>query len=396
MMPTPDPQLVVDAMLDTTHPIKMHVADWARNALDTGDLVERDLNCTFFREAWAACADFGLTASAVPAEFGGAGDDVVTTTLKLEGLGLGCRDTGLTFALASQMLSFQDALVRFGSEQQRADVLEPAMRGDLFGAFAITETSSGSDTYAMSTRAEPTDGGWALHGEKAHITLAPVADVALVFAVTDPDRGRWGISAFLVHAGRAGVRFSENKPKMGLRTTPFGDIELDGYIAAQNDLLGGLGAGVSIFAACMETERGLIMASHLGAAERTLHEAVERANSREQFGRPISAFQAVSHRLADMAMQHETARLLLYKAAADMGRGGRSTLTAAMAKLGVSEAIVALVLDAARLHAGQGYVTGAAVEREVRDALGGLVYSGTSDIQKNLIAALIGVRTERL
>lgn len=396
MMPVPDPRLVVDAILDARHPVKMEVADWARDALDPGDMVERDLHCTFFREAWTACADIGLPASAVPAEFGGTGDDVVTTTLKLEGLGLGCRDNGLAFALASQMLSFQDALVRFGSEQQRTAVLGPAMRGELFGAFAITEPGSGSDTYAMSTRAEPVDGGWVLNGEKAHITLAPVADVALVFAVTDPDRGRWGISAFLVHAGRPGVAFTETKPKMGLRTTPFGDITLDGYVATPDDLLGAEGAGVSIFAACMESERGLIMASHLGAAERTLHEAIERANSREQFGRPIGAFQAVSHRLVDMAMHHETARLLLYKAAAQIGTGGRSTLAAVMAKLGASEAIVAVVLDAARIHGGQGYVTGADVERDVRDALGGLVYSGTSDIQKNLIAALIGVRTERL
>lgn len=396
MISEPDPQLVVDAMLDVRHPVKMRVADWAQTALDPGDMVDRDLRCVFFREAWTACADVGLPASVVPAEFGGAGDDAVTTTLKLEGLGLGCRDNGLSFALASQMLSFQDALVRFGTEQQRTEVLGPASRGELFGAFAITETGSGSDTYAMSTRAERTGAGWVLTGAKAHITLAPVADVAIVFAVTDPDRGRWGISAFLVHADRPGVTFTETKPKMGLRTTPFGDIALDGYVATPDDLIGAEGAGVSIFATCMESERGLIMASHLGAAERTLHDAVERANSREQFGRPIGAFQAVSHRLVDMAMHHETARLLLYKAAAQIGAGGRATMAAAMAKLGASESIASLVLDAARIQGGQGYVTGADVERDVRDALGGLVYSGTSDIQKNLIASLMGVRTERL
>jgi alkylation response protein AidB-like acyl-CoA dehydrogenase len=146
----------------------------------------------------------------------------------------------------------------------------------------------------------------------------------------------------------------------------------------------------------METERALVMASHLGAAERTLQAAIDRANTREQFGRPIGGFQAISHRLVDMAMHHETARLLLYKAAAEVGLGRRSTLAAAMAKLGASEAIVSLTLDAARVHGAEGYVTEYEVERDVRDALGGLVYSGTSDIQKNLIAALIGVRTERL
>jgi alkylation response protein AidB-like acyl-CoA dehydrogenase len=395
-MSAPDPGLVVDAMLDVRHPVKMQVAEWAREVLDPGDMVERDLHCKFFREAWAACAAAGLPASVVPVECGGRGDDVVTTTLKLEGLGLGCRDNGLSFALASQMLSFEDALVRFGTAEQQQDILEPACRGELIGAFAITERGSGSDTYAMSTRAEPVTGGWALTGEKVHVTLAPVADVAIVFAVTNPERGRWGISAFLVRAGRSGVTFTETKPKMGLRTTPFGDILLDGYVAAPEDLLGAEGSGASIFATCMESERGLIMASHLGAAERTLHDALARANSREQFGRPIAAFQAISHRLVDMAMHHETARLLLYKAAAELGLGRRSTLAAAMAKLGASEAIVSLTLDAARIHGAEGYVTEFEVERDVRDALGGLVYSGTSDIQRNVIAALLGVRTERL
>jgi alkylation response protein AidB-like acyl-CoA dehydrogenase len=396
MMPGPDPQLVVDALLDVRHPVKMQVADWAREALDPGDMIDRDLHCRFFREAWTQCAAAGLLGSNVPVDSGGVGDDVVTTTLKLEGLGLGCRDNGLSFALASQMLSFQDALVRFGTPEQHTEILAPACRGEMIGAFAITEAASGSDTYSMSTRAEPVPGGWKLTGEKVHITLAPVADVALVFAVTNPDRGRWGISAFLVRADRPGVTFTETKPKQGLRTTPFGDIRLDGYLAGPADMLGAEGAGASIFAACMESERSLVMASHLGAAERTLHDAIARANTREQFGRPIAAFQAISHRLVDMAMHHETARLLLYKAAAEVGLGRRSTLAAAMAKLGASEAIVSLTLDAARVHGAEGYVTAYEVERDVRDALGGLVYSGTSDIQKNLIAALIGVRTERL
>jgi len=389
--PRPDPQLVVDAILDTRHPVKMAVADWARETLDPGDMIARDRDLTFFRDAWAACAEHGLGASFVPAELGGLGDDAVTTTLKLEGLGLGCRDNGLVYALASQMLAFQDALVRFGSDEQRAAVLSPTTRGDLVGAFAITEQNSGSDSYAMTTRAERRGDEWVLTGEKVYITLAPIADVALVFAVTDPAAGRWGISGFLVYAGRPGVEFGGIRPKMGLRTTPFGDIRLDGYVATSDDLLGVEGAGASIFATCMESERGMIMASHLGAAERVLHEAIARANTRQQFGQPIGAFQAVSHRLVDMAMHHETARLLVYKAAAQIGAGGRATLGAAMAKLGASESILAIALDAARVYGAQGYVTEYEVEREVRDALGGVVYSGTSDVQKNLIAALLGV-----
>lgn len=135
------------------------------------------------------------------------------------------------------------------------------------------------------------------------------------------------------------------------------------------------------------------MATHLGAAERIIDEAIERANSRQQFGQPIGAFQAVAHRLVDMRLRHETARLLTYKAAASIAAGGRATAEAAMAKLHASEAIASIALDASRIHGARGYVTSFEVEREVRDALGGLVYSGTSDVQKNLIATLMGVNT---
>jgi alkylation response protein AidB-like acyl-CoA dehydrogenase len=387
----PDPQLVVDAFLNGRHPIKLETAAWARDVLVADDMIERDRDCQFSRSAWKAVAERGILASVVPTELGGSGHDAVTSTLILEGLGLGCRDNGLAFAAASQMLSFQDSLVRFGSDAQRTDVLLPAIEGDLIGAFAITEADSGSDTHAMATSAVKESGGWRLTGSKAHITLAPIADIVIVFAVTNPDAGSWGISAFVVHTDRPGVTLTPTHPKMGLRTTPFGDIHLDGYLAEPSDMLGGEGAGASIFAACMESERGLIMATHLGAAERVIDEAIERANTREQFGQPIGAFQAISHRLADMRLQHETARLLMYKAAASIATGGRATMEAAMAKLQASEAIASIALDASRIHGARGYVTSFEVEREVRDALGGLVYSGTSDVQKNLIAALMGV-----
>jgi alkylation response protein AidB-like acyl-CoA dehydrogenase len=145
----------------------------------------------------------------------------------------------------------------------------------------------------------------------------------------------------------------------------------------------------------MEAERGLIFATQLGAAERILGEAIDRSNARKQFGQPIGSFQAVSHRLTDMKVAHETARLLVYKAAAMMDGGERATLAAAMAKLVASEAVAAIGLDAARIHGAQGYVSQYEVERDVRDALGGLVYSGTSDIQRNLIARLLGVGRDK-
>ena len=394
MSRNPSPDLVVAAMLDRSHPVKSEIADWARVTLEHDDLNDRDLGCEFDRSGWQQCAERGLHGAIVPTASGGGGHDVVTGALMLEGLGVGCRDNGLAYGIASQMLSYQEAVLHFGTDAQREEFLTPACRGELIGAFAITEAESGSDTYSMQTTATRDGDSWVLHGEKVHITLAPVADAAVVFAITDPTAGRWGISAFLVRADQPGVSFTDTQPKMGLRTTPFGDIVLDGYVAASTDLLGKEGAGASMFAACMESERSMIMASHLGAVERLVDDAIERANSRVQFGQTIGSFQAVSHRLVDMEMRLDAARLQVYQATAAFG-AGRAALPAAMAKLAASEAIAAIGIDAARIHGARGYITEFEVEREVRDALGSLVYAGTSDVQKNTIAALMGIAPAR-
>lgn len=381
----------LQALLDNQHPVKMETAAWARENIDPTDMFDRDRDSTFAREAWRACADHGLQGSTIPCAFGGRGNDLVTTTLRLEGLGLGCRDTGLGFAIASQILSFQDAILRFGSDDQKAEHLPGIASGERIGAFAITEPESGSDSYNMASTAVLDGDHYVLSGHKAHITLAPVSDLIVFFARTNPDAGAWGLSAFIVRTDRPGVECTENHEKMGLRTTPFGDIVLDGYRAPVTDRLGPEGAGVSIFTTCMEAERGLIFATQIGAAERILGEAIARANTRKQFGQPIGSFQAVSHRLTEMKVAHETARLHLYKTAAMIDAGERATLAAAMSKLVASEAVASIGLDAARIHGARGYVSQYEVERDVRDALGGLVYSGTSDIQRNLIASLLGV-----
>jgi len=392
MTPSPaSPELVLEAMLNLEHPVKVETANWARQYFADVDMIENDKKSVFSRDVWRDCAAMGIVGSSVPTAFGGAGDDLITTVLKFEGFGLGCPDNGLSFAIASQELSFLAALQQFGSSKQMADILPGLCAGDLIGGFAITEPEAGSDSYSMQTTAEETADGYLLNGHKAHITLGPVADVVLVFAKTRPDAGRWGISAFLVHTDRDGVECTANYEKMGLRTTPFGDMFLDGYLAAESDRLGPEGAGVSIFAKSMEAERGLIGASKLGSAERVIGDAVTRARSREQFGQPIGSFQAVSHRLVDMQVRHESARLLLYKAAGLVTQGRQVTKEAAMAKLVASEAVKDIALDASLVHGARGYVTSYEVEREVRDALGALVPSGTTDIQRNVIARMMGM-----
>lgn len=379
------------ALLDPRHPLKADTAEWARRHLDPGNMVDRDRAMTFFADGWRACARRGILGSAVAPEYGGSGDALVETLLKLEGLGLGCRDNGLGFAVASQVLSFQGVVARSGTEAQRREVLPAACAGERIGAVAMTEEGSGSDTYALSTRATRTGDGWVLDGTKRYVTLAPVADDVVVFALTDPEAGRWGISAFLVPTDRTGVTCTPSQPMMGLRTAAVGDVEFAGCPVTEADLLGSTGSGAAIFQAAMDGERALILAPQLGAAERMLEDAVARSRSRVQFGRPIGQFQAVAHRLADMNVGLDAARLLVYRAAVLLGRKGRAGVESSVAHLYAQEAIAEIALGAARIHGAHGYTTEGEVERDVRDALGATVSAGTAEMQRNLIATFMAV-----
>ncbi len=389
---TLDPAHALDALLDPDHPLKRETAEWARSVFGDDDVVGRDDRCEFSETGWKLCADHGILGLRVPEADGGQGRDLVSALLVLEGLGLGCPDNGLTFAVASQIWAIQGAIVRFGTDDQRHRWLPPMVRGEVLGAFAISEPETGSDSFALATTAERgDDGNYRINGTKAHITMGPRCDVMLVFASTRPDAGRWGLSAFVVPMDTPGVHQHPSRPKMGMRTTPFGNIDFDDVVVPADTLLGHEGSGASIFAKSIESERAYLFATSLGAMERQLQATVEYARHRHAFGQPIGGFQAVSHRVADMKLRHEAARLLLYKAALLEETGRPVTDAAAMAKLAASEAGVASGLDASVVHGAVGYISGEGVERELRDAIGGLVYSGTSDIQRNIIARMLGV-----
>ncbi len=384
--------LAIEALLDDKHPLKVETAEWARAELSKGDRVSTDRDSVFAADDWKRCAARGLQGLLVAEEFGGQGRDIISALLILEGLGLGCRDNGLTFAIGSQIVSTQHAIEEFGTAEQKQRWLPGLCDGSLYGSFAITEPDSGSDPFGLSARAERTgDGSYRLSGRKSYITLGSVSDVVVIFASTDPDAGRWGLSAFVVATDTPGVELQPNREKMGLRTTPFGDIVFDGALVEDAERLGPEGAGAAIFGATLDAERAFVFATHIGAMERQLDETVAYARTRTQSGRPIGGYQAVSHRIAEMQLRHETSRLLLYKAGLLVADGRPSTMAAALVKLAASEAAVASALDATLVHGAKGYVSEFEVERELRDAVGGLVYSGTSDIQRNIIAGLLGL-----
>lgn len=386
-----DAELALNALLDESHPIKMEAVEWARRHLDDPNLIERDHDCRFWDEGWQRLAHRGSVGSMVDPLYRGEGRGLIRTLLEIEGLGLGCRDDGLVFALCSQVFPMQLTLERFGSEEQKQRWLPELVGGSANGAFCMSEPESGSDAFSLSTTATPTSDGYRLDGTKAWVTMAPLADVFIIFASTNPDVGRWGISAFLVAADTTGLTVGDNRPKMGLRTTPFANVELKNCVIPESALIGVEGAGAAMFSSAMEVERAFILAGAVGSLERILTDAVDYARTREQFEKPIGAFQGVSHAIADIKLAHETARTLMYKAAIMHERGAPSMMSAALAKLAASEAALQGALAAVEIHGARGYVTEFGVERDLRNNVAGVVHGGSSNIQRNIIARMLGL-----
>jgi alkylation response protein AidB-like acyl-CoA dehydrogenase len=356
------------------------------------DLIQRDRAQTFSRELWRRCAVVGLPGLPVPEEFGGSNADPLTCAIALEALGYGCRDGGLVFSLCAHLLACVVPVWQHGSDEQKRRYLTGLCDGTLIGAHAITEPGSGSDTFAMRLRAEKTDGGWRLSGSKTFISNGPVADVVVVFAVTDPGKGfHGGITAFLVERGTIGFSVGQKFDKMGLRTSPVGELVFEDAQVPEGAVLGSVGGGAGVFGTAMEWERSLLVAAHVGTIERLLETSITYARTRSQFGQVIGKFQAVAHKIADMKVQLEAARLLVYRTASRLTSSRSVSLDAAITKLFVSESLVRTALDAVQLHGGYGFMEEYEVERALRDAVGSTLYSGTSEMQRNIIARWLGL-----
>jgi alkylation response protein AidB-like acyl-CoA dehydrogenase len=251
--------------------------------------------------------------------------------------------------------------------------------------------NSGSDAFSMHTRAERRGDHYVLNGSKLYITNAPIADVVIVFTTLSPGRGFAGVSAFLVEKGTPGFTVSRSLAKMGLRTSPMGEIILSDCEVPVENRLGKEGAGMAIFNSSMEWERSCILASAVGAMQRQLETCVGYAQTRQQFGQAIGKFQSISNKIADMYLRLEAARLLIYKAAWLKQQGKSALAEAAAAKIFTSEAWIQSSLDAIQIHGAYGYMTEAEIERDLRDSVAGTIYSGTSEIQRVIIARTLGL-----
>ncbi|MFI0897919.1 acyl-CoA dehydrogenase family protein [Streptomyces sp. NPDC020983] len=342
------------------------------------------------RLAWKNIAGSGLTGLCLPPEYGGSGLGALDTALALEAFGAACSDMGLVFGIAAHLLSCAVPVWEFGSEGAR-ELLAGMAAGDVIAGNAMTEDEAGSDVGRIRTTATPADGGYVLDGQKSFVSNAPVADVFVTYAVTDPAAGFLGISAFAVPRDLAGITVGEPLPKMGLDGCLAARVTFDGCFVPERYRLGAEGSGGAIFQHSMAWERGCLFAAYLGLMERQLADCVRHTTERRQFGRKIAGFQAVSHRVARMRQRLESARLLLYRACWLLDAGRTDVTAIAMAKTAVSEAAVANSLDAVQLFGSAGYLAGAGIDQQLRDCLPTTIFSGTTEIQLELIARETGL-----
>lgn len=376
---------------DEQRALRDTVRDFARRELSAEGLLERDHEGAFDAAGWQRCGAFGIQGLALPEAYGGGGRTPLEAVLGMESLGHACLDNGLLFALSAQMWSVQVPILAFGSEAQKARYLPRLASGQAIGAHAVTEPEAGSDVHSLRTTATRDGDGYRLSGGKTFITSAPLADLFLVMATLDHARGASALTAFLVDRDTPGLSVGRPMHKMGLRTAPLAEVYLDDCYVPADCRLGKEGAGQAIFATAMEWERAFILAPALGTMQRQLEQCVRYARLRRQFGKPIGQYEAVSSKIADMQVRLETARLLLYRTAWLKGAGRRLTREPAEVKLYVSEAWVQTAQDAVQVHGGSGYMVETGLERDLRDALASKIYSGTSEIQRVMIASFLGL-----
>ncbi|WP_375228177.1 acyl-CoA dehydrogenase family protein [Roseobacter sp. S98] len=351
---------------------------------------------TDWRAAWHRAADAGALRLMAQDAGMDAPADALGCVRAMAEIGTACTDNGFTMGLNSHIWTVQQPIAAFGSADQKADWLPALESGRKIGAYALTEEQSGSDAMALESRAQAQDGGYLLNGAKTYVGMAPDCDVALVFASTAPERKSWGVSVFLVHRDDPGFHTDNKQEKIGLTTLPMGRITLQDCWIPADRLLGAEGTGARIFQATLDWERAFILAPHVGAMARQLRECTEFATARKTFGRPIIEHQSVANRLADMSVRLETSRLMMEQAARAYDAGKPLSRLAAMTNLHVSEAFLASSTDAVRTFGGAGYLASSQAGTDLTDALGGVIYSGTSDVQRQIIARLTAQNTGKI
>ena len=375
---------------DTQNDLKKTIRQFAKKELNssTGSDTKSDL---FPRDDWDKCAQMGLMSLPLDQKYGGLNTDLLTSTIAVEALAYGCKDNGLVFSIVTQLLS-GIMLDRFGNDHQKDKYLSDICTGKLVAAQAITEPDAGSDAMSMKTRVQKSDKGYILNGSKIFISNGPIADLAGVFAIGDSDKQKFTrISCFLIEKDIPGYTRSKPIEKMGLQTLQNGELIFDDCQLTEESLLGKEGQGGMILNEILLYERILFSACHVGVMERVIENCIEYATQREQFGQAIGKFQAVSHKIAEMKQNLELSKLILYKSAWQKDQNKRPHIETSISKLFISESLKKTCLDALQIHGSYGYMKEFSIEQDLRDSIAGTLYSGTSEIHRNIIATLLGL-----
>ena len=333
-------------------------------------------------------AELGLTGIVFPEEYGGAGADYLSYAIAVEELSRVCGSTGVT--LSAHLSLCANPIYMFGTEEQKQKFLVPLAKGEKIGAFGLTEPSAGSDAGGTKTTATRDGNDWILNGSKIFITNAGEAEVYVVLARSDKSAEKHrGISAYIVEKGTPGFSFGKKEKKMGIRSSPTMELVFENCRIPGDNLLGQEGQGFKVAMKTLDGGRIGIASQALGIAQGALDATLAYTKDREQFNKPIAAFQGVSFQLADMATQIEAARLLIYNAAYRASAGLSYSQESAMAKLFASETAMRVTTQAVQLHGGYGYTRDFPVERMMRDAKITEIYEGTSEVQRVVIGAAL-------
>ncbi|MET9621875.1 acyl-CoA dehydrogenase family protein [Streptomyces sp. NPDC006464] len=340
---------------------------------------------------WGAVRDSGLLRLPFEAEWGGLDQSLLTTMYVLEALGHGCANGGLNFSVTTHMVSAGVPVQKFGSEELKKAYLPGVVDGSSIGAHAITEPDGGSDALSMRTTAVRDGDHYVLNGAKTFVSNGPVADLVVVYARTDPTAGPLGTSALLVERGTPGLTFGEPISTMGLKASPIGEIFLEDCRVPARNLIGAPGTGFMVLDHVMKWEILCSFIVTTGEMQRRLERCVDYAKTRQAFGRPIGSHQSIANRIVEMRVGVDSARKWLYDTAWKLTRGQNIAVDLAAAKLVASQAALSSALHAVQIFGGNGYTTEYGLEAELRNAVAGTIYSGTTEIQQSRIASLLGL-----
>jgi butyryl-CoA dehydrogenase len=369
------------------------VRETAREFTD-GEIVpvarENDRNERFDTDLVQKLGEMGYLGAIVSEEYGGRGLDYRTYGLIVEEIGRG--DSSARTVVSVQTSLVCSSIERWGSEDQKREWLPKLCSGEALGCFGLTEPNTGSDAASLQTRATQADGGWRISGQKQWISLGNYAKLALVFAQTDPEKGHRGIGCFLVPTDSDGFSSQSVHGKLGLRASDTAELSLDGIEVGEDALLGEVGDGFKVAMSALDSGRFSVASGCVGICQGCVEASVEYAKVREQFGRPIASFQLVQEMIADMVVETDAARALVWRAGWLKDTGKPNTTETSIAKLFATEAAVRCANNAIQVHGGSGYVDDYPVERYLRDARVTTLYEGTSQIQKLIIGrAMTGV-----